>query len=76
MSTELEREFSRLEDKFPPGSHFIQLDTGWREVNGEIFGGWTCKIVGSTVNVEVTEASLSEAIASALLLAAGGEASK
>lgn len=53
MSTNI---FDKLEDLFPSSSHFIQIDNGWREINGERVNGWHVVIVGAAVNSDTMQA--------------------
>lgn len=57
-----------LDDEFPTASVFLQIDTGWREINGERIGGWHVSIAGGPkeLNVEAHSCSFIEAVTQAL----------
>lgn len=51
-----------LEAIFPASSHYIQMDTGWRDRGGERVGGWHIEVIGPALHIEVSRASLADAI--------------
>lgn len=52
---------------------YVQIDNGWREVNGERVGGWTCRIVAPGEVGEATAPTMEMAVALAALKAKGVE---
>jgi hypothetical protein len=67
-STDIAAAWQMMDDMFP-SSYFIEIDNGWREVNGERASGWNVRIVGPGFDVEAFAETLSLAMCRAALKA-------